>query len=73
MIALSIVSASSDEPGSSKESVLRTAYSAARIAVETANDSSAMRPPLKAVMGALSVLIKNCDVSSSHASRSPDR
>ena len=79
-IALSIVSAScnpsdveSDEPGLSKESVWKTAYGAARIAVETAKETSDMCPPLKAVMGALSVLIKNCDVSSSHASRSPDR
>ena len=79
-IALSIVSVSynpsdvaSDEPGSSKESVWRTAYGAARIAVETAKESSDMCPPLKAVMGALSVLIRNCDVSSSHTFRSPVR
>ena len=64
---------SSDEPGSSKESVWKTAYGAARIAVETAKESSDMCPPLKAVMGALSVFIKNYDVSSSHASRSPGR
>ena len=79
-IALSIVSAScnpsdvaSDEPGSSKESVWKTAYGIAKIAVETAKESSDMCLPLKAVTGALSVLIKNYDVSSSHVSRSPNR
>ena len=79
-IALSIVSASCnpsdvtpDEPGSSEDSVWKTAYGAARIAVETAKETSDMCPPLKAVMGALSVLIRNCDVSSSHTFRSPVR
>ena len=75
-IALSVVSPSSgpthvvlDEPGSSsKESVWKAAYGAARMAVEVAKDSSDMLPPLKAVMVALSVLIKNCDVGSPPAS-----
>ena len=69
-IALSIVSASCnpcqvapDESASPKESVWRAVYGAARIAVETAKESSDMLPPLKAVMVALSVLIRNCDVS----------
>ena len=52
------------EPGSSEESVWKTAYGAARIAVEIAKDSSDIFPPLKAVMVALSVLIKNYDVGS---------
>jgi hypothetical protein len=71
-IALSIVSPSCntnetavDEPESSEVSVWKTAYGAARIAIETAKESSDMCPPLKAVLGALSVLIKNYDVSSS--------
>ena len=72
-IALSIASASCDpsniapnEPGSSKESAWKAAYGAAKIAIETIKESSDMFPPLKAVLGALSVLIKNYDVSSSH-------
>ena len=52
-----------DEPGSSKESGWRAAYGAARMAVEIANASSDMLLPLKAVVGALSVLLKNYDVS----------
>ena len=39
------------------------AYGAARVAIETAKESSDMFPPLKAVAGAVSVLIKNYDVS----------
>ena len=68
-IALSIASPSSypadgafDEPGSSEESAWKAAYGAARMAVDIAKDSSDMFPPLKAVMVALSVLIKNYDV-----------
>lgn len=71
-IALSIISASCypkenepNEPGSSKESTWKTTYGAARIAIETAKESSDMFPPLKAVVGALSVLIKNYDASPS--------
>ena len=53
----------SNEPGSSKETSLNTAYGAAMLAVEIAKDSFDLFPPLKAVMGALSVLIKNTEVS----------
>jgi hypothetical protein len=52
----------SNEPGPSGESGWKTAYGAARIAVEVAKESSDMFLPLKAVLGALSVLIKNHDV-----------
>ena len=52
-----------DEPGSSKESVWKAAYGAAKIAVEVVNESSDMFPPLKAVVGAIFILVKNCDVS----------
>lgn len=47
---------------SSKESVWRTTYEAARIAVDIANASPDMFLPLKAVTGTLSVLIKNYGV-----------
>ena len=40
-----------------------TAYSAARMAVEIAKESSDLFLPLKAVAGAMSILIKNYDVS----------
>jgi hypothetical protein len=75
-VALSIASpfcdptdAASDEPGSSKESAWRAAYGAAKIAVDIAKDSTDILPPLKAVMVALSVLIKNYDVRHLPASR----
>ena len=55
------------EPGTSKESRWRTVYGAARTAVEITKESSDMFLPLKAVVGALSVLIKNYDVSPSRA------
>ena len=42
------------------------AYGAARMAVEIAKESSDMFPPLKAVVGAVSILIRNYDVSVSH-------
>lgn len=58
-----------NKPGSSKESGWKTAYGAARMAVEIAKESSDMLLPLKAVVGALSVLIKNYDVSSPRKSR----
>ena len=48
-----------------KGSGWHTAYGAARIAVEIAKESSDMFLPLKAVVGAVSILIKNCDVSAS--------
>ena len=41
------------------------AYGAARMAIEMAKESSDMFPPLKAVAGAVSVLIKNYDVNTS--------
>ena len=41
----------------------QTAYTAAKMAVEIAKESSDMFLPLKAVVGAISVLIKNYDVS----------
>ena len=50
------------EPSSSKESVWAAAYGTARVAIEVAKESSDMFLPLKAVVGALSVLIKNYDV-----------
>ena len=40
-----------------------TAYSAARMTIEITKESSDMFLPLKAVVGAVSVLIKNYDVS----------
>ena len=69
-IAFSIVSPSCDpsgtgpdEPEPSNESGWNTAYGAARMAVEVARESSDMFLPLKAVVGALTVLIKNYDVN----------
>jgi len=41
----------------------KTSYGAVRMAVEIAKESSDMFLPLKAVVGAMSVLIKNYDVS----------
>ena len=40
------------------------------MAVEAAKESSDMFPPLKAVLGALSVLVRNYDASVPQASRS---
>ena len=57
-----------DETGSSQESHWGTAYEAAKMAIDFANASSDMFLPLKAVVGALSVLIKNYDVSCPRAS-----
>ena len=48
-----------------KDTDWQTAYGAARMAVEIAKESSDMFPPLKAVVGAMSALIKNYDVSAS--------
>ena len=79
-IALSIISVSCDpsniapsEPGSSKESAWKAAYGAAKIAIETIKESSDLCLPLKAVAGALFVLVKNYDVSSGQESRPVDR
>ena len=74
-IALSVASPSCDptdtaldERGLPKESCWGTAYETAKIAVDIANASSDMCLPLKAVVGALSVLIKNYDVRFPRAS-----
>jgi hypothetical protein len=40
----------------------QTAYTAARMAIEITKESSDIFPPLKAVVGAVSFLIKNYDV-----------
>ena len=57
-----------DQPETSKESRWRTAYVAARMAVDIAKESTDMFLPLKAVVGAVSVLIKNYDVKYLQAS-----
>ena len=41
----------------------QTAYAAVRMAIEAVKESSDLCPPLKAVVGALFVLMKNYDVS----------
>jgi len=53
------------EPGRHQavDSAWQTAYSTARMVVGIAKESSDMFLPLKAVVGALSVLIKNYDVN----------
>ena len=78
-VALSCIPPSSDfkdithdEPGPSKESNWKNwkrVYAAARIVVEAANESSDMCLPLQAVVGVLSVLVKNCDVCHTQVSR----
>jgi hypothetical protein len=45
------------------DSAWQTAYSTARMVIDIAKESSDMLLPLKAIVGALSVLIKNYDVS----------
>jgi len=45
----------------------------ARIVIKTAKESSDMLPPLGAVAGALTVLMKNYDVDLPQVSRSIDR
>ena len=72
-IALPISSAFSDVGGTSSDGATgqwgdmgwRTAYTAARIAVEIAKESADSFLPLKATVGAVSALIKNYDVSAS--------
>jgi len=53
------------ESGSHKvaDSAWKTAYSTARVAISIAKESSDMFLLLKAVVGALSILIENYDVS----------
>ena len=73
-IALSIGSAFSDTrdtssggpPIQERDTGWQTAYDAIRMAVETIKESSDMFLPLKAVVGAVSVLMKNYDVSASY-------
>jgi hypothetical protein len=73
-IALSISSAfydTSDTPSDGvdvrgRDTGWQTAYTTAKMAVEIAKESSDMFLPLKAVVGAISVLIKNYDVSVSY-------
>ena len=70
-IALSVGSAFSDVRDTSSDGVAvrgrgtgwQTAYAAVRIAIETVKESSDLCLPLKAVLGAMSVLMKNYDVS----------
>lgn len=45
------------------DSAWYTAYNAAKVAINAIKESSDIFPPLKAVVGALSVIIKNYDVS----------
>ena len=74
-IALSIGSAFSsirDAPSDgvtvqARDADWHTAYGMARMAVELAKETSDLCPPLKAVVGAVSVLIKNYDVSASRS------
>jgi len=69
-IALSIGSAfpdtrdtsSDDATVQERDTVWRTAYGAAKMAIETTKESSDLFLPLKAVVGAMAVLIKNYDV-----------
>lgn len=51
-----------DDSSRGRVSGWQTAYAAARMAVEITKESSDMFPPLKTVVGAISVLIQNCDV-----------
>ena len=74
VIALSITSAFNDTrdlpsdcaADRGRDAGWRTAYAAARVAVEVAKESSDMFLPLKAIVGAMSALMKNCDVSTSY-------
>ena len=49
-----------DVPG--RDMAWKAAYGAARMAVEVTKESSDMFPPLKAVVGAVSILIRNYNV-----------
>ena len=70
-IALSIGSASNDTSDTSSDGdtvqamdeIRKTTYAAVRMAVDITKESSDMCLPLKAVVGAISALIKNYDVS----------
>jgi len=45
------------------DAIRQTAYAIARMVVETTKESSDLCPPLKAIVGAMSFLMKNYDVS----------
>ena len=72
-IALSISSAFSDTRGASSDgttvqgmdTIRQTTYAAVRMAVDITKESSDLCLPLKAVVGAMSALMKNYDVSMS--------
>jgi hypothetical protein len=74
-IALSIGSAADDICGTSSDSttvqgmdaIRQTTYAIARMVIETTKESSDSCPPLKAVVGAMSVLMRNYDVSMFHS------
>ena len=74
-IALSIGSASDDTCGTPSDgttvqgmdAIRQTTYAIARMVVETTKESSDLFLPLKAVVGAMSVLMKNYDVSVSRS------
>ena len=74
-IALAISSPSDDSrdtPGDGPavqgtDAVVQTTYAAVRMAVEIAKESSDLCLPLKAVVGAISVLMKNYDVNMSYS------
>jgi hypothetical protein len=69
-IALSISSATNDTRGTSSDgttvqgmdAIRQTTYAIARMVVETTKESSDLLPPLKAVVGAMFVLMRNYDV-----------
>ena len=56
-------------PGPPKKPRWGTAYEAVKMAIDIANASTDMFLPLKAVVGALSVLIRNYDVRFLQSSR----
>ena len=74
-IALSIGSPVTDTRGTPSDgttvqgmdAIRQTSYAVARMVVETTKESSDMFLPLKAVVGAMSVLMKNYDVSMSYS------
>ena len=74
-VAISLGSAPHDTHDTPRDGVIvrekdtgwQTAYGAARMAVEIAKESSDILLPLKAVASAMSILIKNYDVSVSHS------
>jgi len=79
-IALSINSAFNDARDTSSDGATvqgmneigQTAYAAVRMAVEIAKESSDLCPPLKAVVGAMSALMKNYDQTSDNAENVKD-